>query len=1242
MASIADVYITVLPETSKIADGIKAAFRAADKDAREAGARWGREIEQGIGKPKVELQADTAKAIAEIDEAARDRRSTIHVDVDKSGIDSLAASMGGLGGAGGGAGGGISAMGAGIAGLVPVASALSGVLALLPAGIAGAGAAVGTLATGLHGVSDAYTAVGDASKSANADQAAKAREVTSATRELQSAVRSEASAQQDVANARKEARQQLDDLNLSLSGGKIDEAQAYNNVLKARRDLATGQFKDQLDYNDAVLRVDSAQQTYSETLQRNKELQAKANDEQAKGVDGADNVVAANNRLQSSQEQVVAAQEKATLAMNSNSSAQQKAIDAMAALSPNAQVFINTLNAIKPAWQALQNTVQNNLFAGVGKEIQDLAGTYMPMLQSVMGSMATTLNQTFGRIATLLQSPQMVASMQTMFANLSTAFQAFMPAIPALVQGFGKLAEVGSSFLPQLGTAFAQAAQGFTQFISQAAASGQLQQWISTGIQAMSMLGNITQTVFKAFLDLGPLGTAIISALDQTLTALAPAIPPLATAFTALVTALTPILPLVANLIAKVVSALSPALTQWFNAMAPVITQLASALTPVINAVAPVLGQLAMIISDQMVAGIKQILPVLVPFVAQLGQTLVAVLPLLPQLMRLALTALPLIFEAIKTLLPFMTKWAEVTTNMATTVLPPLTAAATALADAFTKGWPIIKNVIHEVWDDVKPILDAMKDALNLVTDPINTLFGDDPKGGGAVPKGPGKGGAALPGPGQFVNPAAPGGPSGTVSWAPHADWDKVAGAEAGGNWGNKSNPKYQGGLQFDPNTWAKVKPPGAPDNAADATREQQIAGAEALLKTGANPATQWPATFKAHPEFFQPPGAASGAPAVDPAASGMPAMPATVALPASATGTVAGLPDAMGAHPQIAYLAALANQFGVKLTAGVENHSTDHGYHPKGEAGDFGNGDKTPEETAFANYLAQNFGPMIAELIHTGPGTLTNIKDGKNTPVIDQPGSIYNTGQAGYHGDHDHVAITDQMAPQFIAAAQQALGGAAPTTGAITATSGTSAPNGTPQAPFYMAPAPSQVGGQNGQDSAGQLGKDVGGDLWEMFGLPGMKNPAEFGAMKFFTGLLGGVLGMDLSGKGNGGKSAQYYANGGGTADGGAGGGGGGGLGSLFTGLLGGALGTPLAQGPGILPQMPGAPGGNSANIADMAQFKPPGGANSPGPGNTPGPVFDLRGSNLGVDPAGFQQTVTDMTTSQNRWAPLAQNLPH
>ena len=125
-------------------------------------------------------------------------------------------------------------------------------------------------------------------------------------------------------------------------------------------------------------------------------------------------------------------------------------------------------------------------------------------------------------------------------------------------------------------------------------------------------------------------------------------------------------------------------------------------------------------------------------------------------------------------------------------------------------------------------------------------------------------------------------------------------------------------------------------------------------------------------------------------------------------------LPDVRGAHPQLAYaLAAVQRQFpGLTLTAGMTDHARDAGWHPKGQAIDIGGG--TPAmRSAAANWLLQ-FAPGIEELINSGPGVTQNIKSGKLGPAIDMPGSVYSTGQAGYHGDHIHLAVTDAQAQMF------------------------------------------------------------------------------------------------------------------------------------------------------------------------------------------------------------------------------------
>jgi hypothetical protein len=66
-------FVTVLPETSRIADGIKKALREVDDDVRAAAKRWRHDIDRELGKPEVEVTADTRPAERKIDELEPDR-----------------------------------------------------------------------------------------------------------------------------------------------------------------------------------------------------------------------------------------------------------------------------------------------------------------------------------------------------------------------------------------------------------------------------------------------------------------------------------------------------------------------------------------------------------------------------------------------------------------------------------------------------------------------------------------------------------------------------------------------------------------------------------------------------------------------------------------------------------------------------------------------------------------------------------------------------------------------------------------------------------------------------------------------------------------------------------------------------------------------------------------------------------------------------------------------------------------
>ncbi len=110
MASIASVYIDVLPTTGKIADGIAKALRSADDAVIKAARRGKKDIDRELGNAEVDVSADTAQAKKDIKEVEKSRYTAkVKVDVDQASLAKTRA-LGG-GGGGGRLGSGLGALG---------------------------------------------------------------------------------------------------------------------------------------------------------------------------------------------------------------------------------------------------------------------------------------------------------------------------------------------------------------------------------------------------------------------------------------------------------------------------------------------------------------------------------------------------------------------------------------------------------------------------------------------------------------------------------------------------------------------------------------------------------------------------------------------------------------------------------------------------------------------------------------------------------------------------------------------------------------------------------------------------------------------------------------------------------------------------------------------------------------------------------------------------------------------------
>jgi hypothetical protein len=168
----------------------------------------------------------------------------------------------------------------------------------------------------------------------------------------------------------------------------------------------------------------------------------------------------------------------------------KKFAEALATLAPNAQqAALQIKNLVDGPLGDLKRMTQDTFFAGMSEQINRLVTTYLPALQSMTTSIAGSFNQMMNGVANQLMTPQMQASLTTMFTNISTMFQNLAPAMAPIVQAFTDIATVGSGFLPGLASGITNAANSFATFINNARESGQLQVWIQQGIDAVKNLG---------------------------------------------------------------------------------------------------------------------------------------------------------------------------------------------------------------------------------------------------------------------------------------------------------------------------------------------------------------------------------------------------------------------------------------------------------------------------------------------------------------------------------------------------------------------------------------------------------------------------------------------------------------------------------------------------------------------------------------------------------------------------------
>lgn len=697
----------------------------------------------------------------------------------------------------------------------------------LSAALVGAGAGIGAITVGLSGVKDAFTDLGAADDAAASDgaAAAKSREASAAAvksaiqgvedakrqesrtqvqgnQQIEDAERSRARtakqgaeqiasgeasvraaqersqlAQEDLTRARKEAREGIEDLKLSLSGAALSEESAQIGLERAQERLnkaieegATG-----LDLREANLGVKEATQSLAEAKERYGDVAEAAQHADRVGVEGSDGVVAAQRQAKDASDGVRAAeadlertresarqanddarrdedrarasarqanedaaqaviraqaavQEASKSAGNEASSAATKAAQSMAKLSPEAQAFVLTVRSLASEWGTVKTAAQDALFAGLDDSFRALTSTYVPILKTGLAEINGEVNTAAKNFVTAWTSPAGQQAIKDAMSATAGFVRSVSPAVTDLSLVFTQFGATALAALSgPLGTALQQFADSLGAVFAKLADTGVLQQAMGVLGQVLgavlSLLPPIIDISMQLFVALGPGLAAAITSIGQALGPLGQILLALAPLVSILVQAIAGLLTPILTALAPVVSALVPPLMVLADMLASLLAGAIVALMPLLTAVAQIVGQ----VLTAALNAIAPIIPIVVTAISMLATALIPVVEVVGQVVVVLLGALapilPVIAGLITTLVQAITPLLGLIAPLVSALLPPLVTIITAVIGVFEVLAPVIGQVIAAivmlVVQALTPILPMLGELFQIVADSI-------------------------------------------------------------------------------------------------------------------------------------------------------------------------------------------------------------------------------------------------------------------------------------------------------------------------------------------------------------------------------------------------------------------------------------------------------------------------------------------------------------------------------------------
>jgi phage-related protein len=378
----------------------------------------------------------------------------------------------------------------------------------------------------------------------------------------------------------------------------------------------------------------------------------------------------------------------------------------------------------------------------IASNVGHIIGDVFATASTVGGGLLGNLEKVTGEIRKFTESDAGVAALSQVFTALTAVAAQFAPIIKSVAGVFGALAPSIATIANILGPAVVSVINAISEGVK-ALAPG-LKAFVDAfnrGLAAISTsgaftaigeaLGNILEAIAPLLPVIGSLVGQLTAALAPAISAVAralgpvveafskallPVIPVVAAAITKLVDALTPFLFRIGGILAGLITAAAPlldVLAQAFLAIATAagdaLTQLSDGLLPVLASIVPAIAKLVTAFAPLILQIVQALIPAMPPLINAFLAIVNAILPLIPIIADLLVALAPLISKVIEGYGQFIALEAAILSlAVIKVVVPIIQILVTELAGII--GWLTrVANAVNTFTSDLPQKFEDMK-----------------------------------------------------------------------------------------------------------------------------------------------------------------------------------------------------------------------------------------------------------------------------------------------------------------------------------------------------------------------------------------------------------------------------------------------------------------------------------------------------------------------------------------------------